>query len=550
MNNSPPLRPQAAKELLRRRQARRRLEDFTAYTYPRYIAEPAHALLAAKLDAVVRGEITRLMVFAPPQHGKSELCSVRLPALWLGNRPEDPVILASYAASLAESKSRQARQVVEGMEFARLFPGLNTRRDSRAVNHWELDGHRGGMLAVGVGGPVTGHGGMIGIIDDPMENWEQAQSRTMRDRVWEWWRSTFRTRIWERGAIVLIMTRWHQDDLAGRLLNEQGSEWEVLRLTAVAEDQAGRDASDRLLGLPVGQPDPLGRAPGEPLCPRRFSLPALDALRRDVGSMAWTAEYQGVPREPEGAVFKRDWFKRYMDGGDCYRMGDGWQAVVRKAECVVLDPAATEKETSDFTAIGVFALTPLKDLLLLHMVRERLGLEQIVPRLAQVCAVYGPSWVGIEGTGFQVGIYNEAKKWPGLPPIKQLTPEGKGKLVRATPAVVKAEAGQIYLPTRADWLDAFEEELLQFTGNSDRFDDQADCLFYAVHETGQWYCQPAAHFDLGFAVEGHGCPAVTGNYGGYETAQDYRQRVRAEAAAMEQAYAPPGGMVVQPEPAL
>src|SRR5439155_1770276 len=147
------------------------------------------------------------------------------------------------------------------------FPGIRTRRDSRAVNHWQLDGHRGGLLATGVGGPITGHGGLLGIVDDPHENWEQAQSATIREKIWEWYRTTFRTRIWEGGAIVLIQTRWHEDDLAGRRLAEWRGEWTVLRLPALAETQAERDYHNARLGLPVGVPDPLGRMPGEPLCP-------------------------------------------------------------------------------------------------------------------------------------------------------------------------------------------------------------------------------------------------------------------------------------------
>ena len=304
-----PLSPQeAATELLRRRQARRQLLAFTSYTYADYRGERAHALIASRLDAVVQGEVDRLMIFAPPQHGKSELASVRLPAFWLGNRPEDPVILASYGASLAENKSRQARRVVESGEFARLFPGLTTRSDSRAVEYWELDGHRGSMLAVGVGGPITGHGARLGIIDDPLENWEQAQSQTIRDKLWEWWRCVFRTRLWEGGAIVLIMSRWHEDDLAGRLLAEQAGQWEILRLTALAETQVERDANNARLGLPASQSDPLGRQAEEPLCPERFSFEALQDLHNDVGSIGWAGQYQGTPRAAEGNRFKRAWF--------------------------------------------------------------------------------------------------------------------------------------------------------------------------------------------------------------------------------------------------
>lgn len=295
----------AAAELLKRRRARSSLLNFTNYTFPQYRAERVHELIAARLDRVVAGECRRLMIFAPPQHGKSELASVRMPAYWLGRRPDDSVIMASYAASLAYSKSRQARSIVESDEFARLFGGITTRADSRAVDHWEISARRGGLLAVGVGGPVTGHGALLGVIDDPFENWEQAQSATIRDKVWEWWRTTFRTRIWEHGAIVLIMTRWHEDDLAGRLMADQGELWEILRLPALAESQDERDANNARLGLPAGEPDPLGREAGEPLAPGRYSREALNSLRRDVGEMAWWSEYQGVPRAPEGNRIKR-----------------------------------------------------------------------------------------------------------------------------------------------------------------------------------------------------------------------------------------------------
>ena len=247
------------------------------------------------------------MIFAPPQHGKSELVSVRLPAFWLGRRPDDPVLLSSYAADLAYSKSRQARDIIESDAFRLLFPTVATSRDSRAVNQWQIAGRRGYMKAVGVGGPVTGHGGPLGIIDDPFENWEQAQSLTHRNRVWDWYRGTFRTRIWENGAIVLIMTRWHEDDLAGRLLEQDAGGWEVLRLPALAESQADRDAHNVKMHLGAGLPDPLGREPGAALCPKRFSTVALLELKADVGSLVWSAEYQGAPTLPEGGMFKRHW---------------------------------------------------------------------------------------------------------------------------------------------------------------------------------------------------------------------------------------------------
>ena len=307
--NLQPSQAEAAEELLRRREARKRLVNFTNYTFPQYVAEPAHELIAETLDQVVEGRLARVMFFAPPQHGKSELVSVRLPAYWLGRRSDDPIILTSYAASLAEDKSRQARRIVESEEYQRLFFEVGTPRDSRSVDHWTISGRRGGMLAAGVGGPITGHGAALGIIDDPFENWEQAQSQTYRDRVWDWWRSTFRTRIWEHGAIVLVMSRWHEDDLAGRLIGQQSEQWTIVRLPAKSESPEDRDDNNRRLKLPAGLPDPLGREAGAPLCPQKFSLAALDAIQGDVGSLVWSGVYQGVPRLPEGNRIKRAWFE-------------------------------------------------------------------------------------------------------------------------------------------------------------------------------------------------------------------------------------------------
>lgn len=300
----------AAAALLQRRDAEDNLLPFTKYTFPTYKPDPFHHLVAETLDRVVAGDLRRLMIFAPPQHGKSQLVSVHLPAFWLGRRPNDPLIITSYGGSLAERKSREARNLVESAEYRRVFEGVRTAQDSRAVNEWNLAyPMRGGVIAAGVGGPVTGAGAMCGIIDDPHKDWQEAQSLTLRNRVWEWWKGTFRTRIWEGGAVILILTRWHADDLAGRLLSDQADQWTVLRLPALAETQDERDEANRRMGLPQGLPDPLGRQPGEALAPSRFSREALLSIKRDVGSLVWSAEYQGSPTTLEGTVFKREWFR-------------------------------------------------------------------------------------------------------------------------------------------------------------------------------------------------------------------------------------------------
>lgn len=292
----------------RRRLARKDTLAFTRFTFPTYTADKAHGVIAWALDRAIEGGIDRLMIFAPPQHGKSELASVRFPARWLGSRPHDPVIITSYGADLALDKSQQARGVVESDEFHEVFPHVRTDASSRSRELWRLSGWRGSVKAAGVGGPITGRGAALGIIDDPVKDWKDAQSTVQRKGTWEWYRGTFRTRIWENGVIVLIMTRWHQEDLAGMLLQEQPGRWYVLRLPAIAETQDERDFAAEKMGLPLGQPDPVGRAAGQPLCPNRFSIQALLETKDDVGSLVWGAEYQGFPQRMEGNWFKRDWF--------------------------------------------------------------------------------------------------------------------------------------------------------------------------------------------------------------------------------------------------
>ncbi len=290
-------------------QARGNFLSFINYTFPNYVPDPAHELITDVLTEVLRGNLKRVMLFAPPQHGKSEIVSVRFPAFWFAHRPNDPVILCSYAASLATSKSWEARSVVESPEYRALFPGIDTDRSSRAKDEWRIKGYRGELVAAGVRGPIAGHGALCGIIDDPFKNRQEAFSRVRREEVWNWWRSTFRPRIWEGGAVVIVTTRWHEDDLAGRLLQGQRDKWKVIRLPALAESQEDRDKANTRIGLESGVPDPLGREPGEALCPQRFSRAALHETKEDVGNYVWFSQFQGSPKPPEGGRIKRVWFE-------------------------------------------------------------------------------------------------------------------------------------------------------------------------------------------------------------------------------------------------
>ena len=466
----------AAARLLARRQARASLLHFTSYTYPQYVADPVHALIASTLDRVVAGDVQRLMIFAPPQHGKSELTSVRLPALWLGRRPDEPVILTSYGADLAESKSRQVRDIVRSDEYKALFGDLSPidvpvelRPDSRAVARWQLAHYRGSLLAVGVGGPVTGHGARLGIIDDPFENWEQAQSATYRDKVWDWYRGTFRTRIWEGGAIVLIMTRWHEDDLAGRLLRDQPDDWTVLRLPALAETQEDRDYNDRRMGRSTGQVDPLHRAPGEALAPRRYSAPALASIRRDVGTLVWGAEYQGAPTAAEGTLVKRAWL-RIVDTAPAEVLG----------RIRYWDKAASTSKAAKFTA-GV-RLTYGRDGLLYveNVVRGQWTTGERRQVMRQTAQLDGRDvLIGIEqepGSSGLDSVQDDIRLLIGYGVFAD-RPSGD-KDTRLMPFVAQAEAGNVRL-VAGEWNQEYIDELCAIPNG--RYRDQADATAGALN---------------------------------------------------------------------
>ena len=277
----------AAQELLRRTDAQASLIAFTEYTNPIYRPASHHRRIADKLEAVERGEIDRLMIFMPPRHGKSELASRRFPAWYLGRNPQRQIIAASYNSDLASDFGREVRDIVGSQEYAALFDA-RLRDDSRAADRWHTD-MGGAYVAAGVGTAVTGRGAHVLLIDDPLKDREEADSEIRRQRVWDWFTSTAYTRLMPGGAIVVIQTRWHEDDLAGRLLAQQAAgidKWEVLDLPAL-------DGNEKALW------------------PEWYDEKALARIRAAIGVRDWSALYQQRPAPEEGDYFKSEWLKTY-----------------------------------------------------------------------------------------------------------------------------------------------------------------------------------------------------------------------------------------------
>jgi predicted phage terminase large subunit-like protein len=388
------------------------------------------------LDRITRGEIDRLMIFVPPQHGKSSLVTVRYPVWRLEQNPRLRVILAAYNQTRANEFSREARRLA-----AQRFP---LHKERSAVEEWQTTAG-GSVRAVGVGSGVTGRSGDLILIDDPTKSREEAESAIYRDRVYGWFRSDLYTRLQPLSALVLIMTRWHEDDLAGRILaSEDGPNWTVISLPAEAE--AG---------------DPLGRAIGEPLCPARFDLAALQQIRSVLGTYAYTSLYQGAPLPAGGGMFKREWFEIVEAApAQCTRVR-AW------------DKAGTEGG-GDYSAGAKVTLDESSGLFYVEdVVRGQwsaLGRERIMRQTAEldgtavdIVLEQEPGSGGLESAQASIrnlaGFYVTAEKVTG------------DKATRAMPWAAQCEAGNVRI-VRGAWNAAFLDELCSFPYGA--HDDQVD----------------------------------------------------------------------------
>ena len=270
-----------------------RLLSYAAYQWPNYADAPHHRLIARKLEAVERGEIRRLMISMPPRHGKSMLASEFFPAWYIGRNPNHYVIAATYAQELADDFGRKVRNQIADPAYKAIFPGVALKDDSTSAKRFHISapldafatGQDGAYFAVGVGGPLTGRGAHLLLIDDPVKNREDADSETIRKKTREWYTSTAYTRLMKDGRVVVIQTRWHEDDLSGWLLAEHRHEgWDVLSLPAISDQ-------------------------GNALWPEMYPVDRLNQIKLAVGPRDWSALYQQRPSPEEGDYFKAEWLR-------------------------------------------------------------------------------------------------------------------------------------------------------------------------------------------------------------------------------------------------
>lgn len=404
-------------------------------------------LVCNELEKVLRGETKRLMIFMPPRHGKSMTVTKTFPSYFLGKFPNKRVIEVSYGDELAKEFGEANRTKI--LEFGNRLFGVNLSMSQATKTNWNLQGYDGGMISAGIGGVITGKGADLLIIDDPIKNRLEAESETYRKRVVESYQSDIRTRLHAGGAIIIILTRWHEDDLAGWLVNPENGEpedWKILSLPAICEDE---------------EHDLLHRKVGQALWPKGgYDEKWAAETKRAVGGYAWASLYMQRPSPSEGGMFRRGWWKFYKV------MPSKFQQVIQSWDCTFKD-----KKESDYVVGQVWGKVGA-DRYLLDQVRGQMSFTETLTAIKALTAKWPQALRKlIEDKANGPAVINVLRhEIPGLVPVE---PEG-GKVVRANAMTPLAEAGNIYLPdpSIAPWINDYIEEFAVFPNGA--HDDQVD----------------------------------------------------------------------------
>lgn len=464
--------------------ARESLLDFTLYTNPLYETGWFNELLFAELDQFLvdaeSGLMPRLMIFAPPRSGKSEAASRRFPAHVLGKHPDWNVIACSYSSDLANRMSRDTQRIIDSKRYREIFP--DTRLASgrtgsggaiRTAELWEVIDSEGGIQggsyrAAGVNGGITGQGMNIGIIDDPAKDYKTASSPTYQSSVMDWYDTTFFTRADPRlNGIVIILTRWHQNDLAGQLLKlaeEGGEHWRVISFPMEAEQEEFHELNGKKYSL---------RKPGEILFPERMPQAFVDKAKQR-GSLVWNALYQQRPTTRGGGLIKTHWFGEYK------------VLPVMKWRAVYGDTAQKIKEVNDFSVFEHWGLGVDGYMYLIDMIRGKWESDELKKRAVAFWKKSkqlgnGPlRYMAIEDKSSGTGLIQSIKK-DAICPVRAIQRD-KDKYTRLMDTQGYIESGYIKLPEDGSFINDFLVEMEAINPEFNTHDDQLDPMMDAITE--------------------------------------------------------------------
>lgn len=419
-----------------------------------YLCDEVQKFLASKSGAAY--EI--LVISMPPQHGKSMALTETLPSFYLGRHPDDRVIEISYSEDFAQLFGRRNRAKME--QFGKELFGVSLAASPASATEFEIAGHSGGMISRGILSGVTGRACNLMIIDDPIKTRLEADSEAHRRRLFDEWENSFKTRLAAGAKVILIQTRWHEDDLAGRIL--------------------AQEKNVRLINLPceAEENDPLGRRVGEALCPEigKDDLWLRDFKRSYLtqsGSRAWNALFQGKPTAAEGNLIRREWWKFYTT------------LPTLPTLILSVDAAFKGGEQSDFVAIQAWGKRG-GDCYLIDAMKERMGFPETLEAIRGMKARYpSAQMILIEDKANGPAILQVLQREiPGMVPVN---PEG-GKVARANAVSGAIEAGNVYLPAYASFTGGFLEECSAFPNGA--HDDQVDCMTQALSRLLYWPSEP------------------------------------------------------------
>ena len=426
---------------------------FVTTMWPGFIHGRHHALMAKKFEQIANGEIKRLIINMPPRHTKSEFASYLLPAWFLGKYPNKKIIQCSNTAELAVGFGRKVRNLVDSEAYAKIFPNVALRSDSKAAGRWSTNGN-GEYFAIGVGGTVTGKGADLLIIDDPHSEQEAALAAgdpSVFDKVYEWYTSGPRQRLQPGGSIVVVMTRWAKRDLTGKILqsmtDRDGDEWEIIELPAILPSE-------------------------KPLWPEFWSYDELSKLRVELPLSKWQAQYQQDPTSEEGALVKREWWQEWENEipPPCEFIIQSW------------DTAFTKSERADYSACttwGVFykdenELDP--NIILLDAFKERMEFPELKARAMEYYQEWQPDAFIVEAKASGAPLVFELRRM-GIP-VQEFTPtRGNDKISRLNSVTDLFASGKVWAP-RKRWAEEVIEEMAAFP-NSDH-DDLVDSSTQAL----------------------------------------------------------------------
>ena len=415
-----------------------RFIPFVKKVWPAFIEGEHHKIMADAFERVVSGKMKRLIVNMPPRHTKSEFASYLLPAWFLGRAPEKKVIQTAHTAELAVGFGRKVRNLVGDVSFQEIFPGTKLRQDSKAAGRWNTNAE-GEYFAIGVGGAVTGKGADLLIIDDPHSEQEaRSPDVSVFDPVYEWYTSGPRQRLQPGGAIVIVMTRWHQRDLAGQILKasqqREGSDgWEVIQLPAI---------------LPSGKS----------LWPEYWPKEELDKLKAELPASKWSAQYQQDPTAEEQALIKRDWWRTWEEDNppDCDFIIQSW------------DTAFLKTERADFSACTTWGVFFREDgsgkenanIILLDSFKDRMEFPELKSVAQKAYNEWEPDACIVEAKAAGAPLIFELRSM-GIP-VSDYTPSrGNDKIARVNAVSDLFASGIVWAPSKS-WAEEVIEEFAAF----------------------------------------------------------------------------------------